>query len=352
MKTNPTMLRQLLEANFNAVAAKHRGDEFCIICPDCDDKSGHRSVNLKTGATNCFLCHKGGHISRWLKQHGVDVDEVESAVTATGDWMEMFERLDNVCPRRTTLRGWTADAKLPRGFTPLARIRPQPGKPENIYFTLIADMAARKHLDVEDLIAAGAGFTMDDPKWEPYCIFPVKAYGDLRYYQGRTYTDKPDLPTKRFPSKEYFPEGMTAHLYGFDEMRQDSCQRIIVVESILNVLSLRKKLAALGWHDVQPVCCWHSNVSATHWWLIGRNKQLKEVCIMFDHDAAAKAWKAADKFLSEHTPRFKVSIAEMPATCGRTTDPNDDVEAAIRACESRRQFSQLGYATALLEASL
>ena len=87
---------------------------------------------------------------------------------------------------------------MPKGFTPLAKDTPPPGKKHSIYYTLIAAMAERKHLDVADFIEVGAGYTRDDPQWEPYTIFPVFEFGTARYYQGRTYVDEADRPTKRF----------------------------------------------------------------------------------------------------------------------------------------------------------
>lgn len=345
---NGENLKKLLREHFIEVPDRHRGDEFCIICPDCgDDRSGHRSVNLRTGLTNCFLCNRGGHINRWLKDRGVDPEDAFPAFQGQQDWTVAVENLVYGRHRRAYQRR-AADPKLPRGFTRLANDKPLPGKKHTIYFTLIAAMAERKHLDVADFIEAGAGYTRDDPQWEPYTIFPVFEFGTARYYQGRTYVDEADRPTKRFPNKALFPEGSAGHLYGFDELRLPSTRCVVLVESILNVLSLRKKFRQQGTQGMVPACCWQASVSHYQWITMLKAHHLDEVCIFFDHDAIAKAWDAAEKAMKRYGPRFRLSIAEMPPTCGDTTDPNDDVEAALQAFEARKRFSKLGHASALL----
>lgn len=341
---NGELLKKLLQENFIEFPDRHRGDEFCIKCPDCEeDHSGHRSVNLRTGLTNCFLCNRGGHIKRWLKDQGVDPEDAFPVFRGQEDWTVAVENLVYRRPRWTNQR-WAADPKLPCGFTALANDKPPPGKKHTIYFTLIAAMAERKHLDVADFIGAGAGYTRDDPQWEPYCIFPVMEWNGPRYYQGRTYIDEPDRPTKRFPSKALFPEGSAGHLYGFDEVRSPSTRRVVLVESILNVLALRKKFRQQDTLDIVSACCWQSSVSHYQWLTLLKARHLEEVCIFFDHDATAKAWDAAEKALKRYGPRFRITIAEMPPTCGPTTDPNDDVEAALEAFAARKRFSKLGHA--------
>lgn len=344
---NVERLKQLLRESFIEVPDRHRGDEFCIVCPDCKDRSGHRAINLRTGLTNCFLCNRGGHINRWLQAHGVESEDDSLAYEGRQDWTLAVEKLV-YGPRRRANHRRASDPKLPKGFTPLAKDSPPLGKRHSIYFTLIAALADRKHLDVADFIEAGAGYTRDDPQWEPYTIFPVFEYGQPRYYQGRTYVDEADRPTKRFPNKVLFPEGSAGHLYGFDELRLKTTHCAILVESILNALSLKRKLRQEGTQGIVPVCCWQSSVSHDHWLTLLRQHQLHEVCIFFDHDAIGKAWDAAAKAMKRYGPRFRLTVAEMPPTCGDTTDPNDDVESALQAFKARKRFSKLGHASVLL----
>jgi hypothetical protein len=345
---NRERLKQLLQEKFTEVPDRHRGDEFCIICPDCgDDRSGHRSINLRTGLTNCFLCNRGGHIDSWLKKHGVEPDDDFGVNEGRHDWTLAIEKL--VYGQRRRVSYGSADPKLPKGFTPLAQERLPRGRKPNIYYTLIAAMAERKRLDVDDFIEAGAGYTMDDAKWEPYCIFPVIEWDTARYYQGRTYCDEPDRPTKRFPGKTLFPEGSVGHLYGYDDVRLPGTRCVVLVESILNALSLKKKFRQQGVQGTVPACCWQRSVSHGQWiTLLKQQGHIEEVCIFFDHDATAKAWDAADKALKRYCPRFRVSIAEMPPTCGHTTDPNDDIDTAFQAFTARKRFSKLGHAGVLL----
>ena len=77
-------------------------------------------------------------------------------------------------------------------------------------------MAKRKHLDFDILANAGVGFTRDDPRWEPFAIFPVFEWGRPVYYQGRTYVDTPGESTKLFPHKGECPLSSRYWLYNID----------------------------------------------------------------------------------------------------------------------------------------
>ena len=320
-------LKAEIEGTFEVVRARSTSDELVFVCPEpgCGDRSGNRSVNLKNGKTSCWRCNKGGDFLRWARTLGY---RFENDDDITQDTLAAIEQLQqrSVLPLIQPIR-------LPKGFTPIA------DDPDCIRSRYIGEMAVRKNLDWQTLADVGVGYTREDPKWEPYAIFPVVEYGVVVYFQGRTYYDKPGESTKLFPSRNEVKYGARYWVYNIDEVWSTQAEIVIVVESILNVLSLRKKLAELGWNSIVPICVFKHGVSAEQAIKLHRLKHVQEVCLMFDHDATLRAWEFGQRL----TNSFCLSIAEMPAgqKGGKKSklDPNDDVDAAIEVFEKRKRYT-------------
>ncbi len=254
---------------------------------------------------------------------GYSVDEsgaVDPDVNAVEEALSAVDQTKVLTPVVT-------DCKLPRGFTLCS------DAPDSIYTKLIAEMAESKHLLLGDLEMARVGFTKRDPKWEPYAIFPVFEWGKVVYFQGRLYNSKPGEATKRFPSRREVPLGSKYWVYNIDKAR-DYAHTIIIVESILNVLSLERKLFEEGIDHVVPVCVFKHAVSSPQSAKLLSLRGVYEFCFMFDADATAEAWRFAEKS-SNHR---KVTVAEIPQVDGRKTfDPNDDVNIAWDRFVNRRR---------------
>ena len=324
------LLRREIESLFVVVATKCTSDEIVIICPECGDKSGNRGISVKTGATHCWRCNKGknnkGHFLAWARALGYEFGSGDDGYSSTpvDQLLYQEEPESSVVPV-------LQEIEMPRGFTPIART------PKSIYTKLIRQMAERKNLTYDDMVEAGAGYTPDDPYWEAYALFPVVEYRMNVYYQGRTYVDVPGETTKRFPSRKYVKWGAGYWVYNIDEVRLKQPEIVVVVESILNVLSLRWRLRELGWDkQVVPVCVFKHSISQVQVIKLLRCKSVKEFCLLFDHDAIDKTWKMVG-YLGN---KLKVTVAEMPMTAGnKKCDPNDDVEAAIDAIEQRKLYT-------------
>lgn len=322
-------LKHEIENTFHVISARSSADELMFICPECGDQSGNRSVNLKSGKTHCWRCGKGksgkGLFTAWARSLGYTFSETTSY---TGETVEdVFTRAPKATPSIVPL---VQEVKLPEGFTPIS------ARPTGVYTRLIVDMARRKNLDYEDFASAGVGYTSDDPYWEAYAIFPVVEYNTPVYYQGRTYVDIPGESTKRFPSRSYVKYGAANWIYGIDDVRDRSPEIVVVVESILNVLSLRRKFAELGWKSLVPVCVFKHHISQVQSIKLLRCKSIKEVCMLFDHDAIEETWKAVGNLSNKTT----VTVAEMPMKDGnKKLDPNDDVDAAVEAIEKRKLYT-------------
>lgn len=317
------ILRAEIERTFDIVPNKSTAHEICFICPECGDRSGHRSVNLDTSQTYCFKCGKGanrkGHFLAWAKALGYEFSDEGGTVSIPLEKMLSDDSDEKKMPP-------VARVKMPDGFTLLE------DEPDSAYARLIEKMAVRKNLLLEDFIEVGAGFTRDDPRWEPFCVFPVIEYGVEVYYQGRTYTDIPGESTKLFPNRNDVKYGAACWVYNVDALHDPVVDTAIVVESILNVLSLRWKLHELGWVNVVPVCVFKHNVSSWQYHKITRYRNIKEVCMMFDHDAISSSWANASDILH----KVSVTVAEIPVAVGnKKADPNDNVELAIETFNTR-----------------
>jgi len=322
------LLKREIESMFTVVADKSSAEELVFLCPECGDHSGHRSVNLRTGFTFCFRCNKGAHnkgnFMAWSKALGYQFLNSDNGYSNVP-----LEELLNNPPAVRTKMPVLKPVDLPVGFTRLE------DDPDSAYTELIRRMAKRKNLDLKAFIEAGAGFT-EQGLWEPYCIFPVYDSKMPVYYQGRTYVDVPGEPTKRFPNRKDVTYGASYWVYNIDEVRTVKPNVIIMVESILNVLSLKRKLRALHLeHKYVPVCVFKhfvSQVQVQKLLLCGA----EEFCLLFDHDAIALTWKSVAAFSN----LTRVTIAEMPQLEGnKKADANDDVDAAWDAIRNRKRYS-------------
>lgn len=318
-------LRREIESTFTVIHSKSTSDELVFVCPECGDKSGHRSLNLRTGKTFCFRCNKGhnnrGHFIGWARALGYQF------TSATDVSQVDFADLEAAKPEAFYLPVPRSVA-LPKGFTLLSE------EPKSVYARCIAEMAERKNLSREDFLSAKVGFTREDPLWEPFAIFPVVDGKEVPYYQGRTYVDIPGETTKKFPSRKIIPYGATFWVYNINQLRYTHAPIVLVVESILNVLSLKRKLKELGRKDVVPVAVFKHHVSRYQFARLMACKDVKEICFLFDHDAIDITWRMQLPAIGR-----RISIAEMPAAPdNKKLDPNDDVDTAMEVFERRAPF--------------
>jgi hypothetical protein len=325
-------LRKVIESTFTVISSRSSVKELAILCeqPGCGDQSGNRSVNLETGKTSCWRCGKGGNIIPWMRSLGHEPDLTNMDLYENREIDSMVGDLDSAYATKRSVVAYVNDVKLPRGFVKLE------DEPDSGYAKLIRKMALRKNLDLETFIRAGAGFTREDPYWEPFCIFPVYEWGKVVYYQGRTYTDpRPDPETgkkpstKKFPSKDELKLGSRYWIYNIDRLRKHG--RIgIAVESMFNVYSLENKIGLDS--DIVPFAIFKHKISPEQQAKLLTAQGVTELCLMFDPDAIASAWESCGKLAN----LMKVTVADkMPDG----VDPNDDVDEALRCFDRRKKFS-------------
>jgi hypothetical protein len=323
------LLKQEIENTFEVIRGRSNQSEITFICPQpgCGDSSGNRSVNIRNGKTSCWRCGVGGDFIIWAQRLGYQFSNAGESVRTLS-----LKELFNVKPEVRSILPVVAQVKLPDGFTPMTE------RPDSVYTRLIGEMAVRKNLIKEDLMEVGCGFTRKHPLWEPFAIFPVQEYGTTVYYQGRTYAEEPGERSKKFPSNSEVKYGARYWIYNIDEAMAKKAKKLIVVESILNVLSLKWYLREQGVEDAVPVAVFKHQVSYEQFYKIARMKHVEEVCMMFDHDAILHSWKDARKF----TNHFDISIAEMPeGPDNQKLDPNDDVATAWKVFNNRKKYTVL-----------
>jgi hypothetical protein len=322
-------LRTTIHQLFQVILTRSSHVELVFICPEpsCGDTTGNRSVSLTNGLTSCWRCNKGGKFVPWARRLGYPVVDSAKAMARP---IEEIDLSMYVPPRNPTPPVRAVD--LPHGFTACAKA------PRSVYTELIGEMAVAKNLFPQDVIDAGVGFTKKDNEWEKYAIFPVTEYGETVYYQGRTYIDEPDKQTKKFPSAQVLKYGSKYWVYGIDEVKSQRPETVIVVESILNVLSLRWLLKEKGITAVVPVAVFKHTMSHPQVAKILRHDCVKEICLLYDHDASKRAWDRAPLI----SDQVNLTIANMPlGSGGKKTDPNDDVHAAFKAFRNRVTYSQV-----------
>lgn len=323
------LLKQEIESTFEIIRSASTQNELVFICPEpgCGDTKGKRSVNLKNGKTNCWRCNIGGSFVPWAKKLGYHFSNAGDATSALS-----LKQLFDIKPEVRSILPVVSEVKLPEGFTYCW------DEPKSVYTRLIGEMAERKNLLPQDLIDAGVGFTRKHPLWEPFAIFPVYEYETVVYYQGRTYGEvDPGQTTKKFPSNKEVEYGARYWIYNIDEARIKKAKKLIVVESILNVLSLRWYLHEQGVLDeIIPVAVFKHAVSFEQFYKLAKMNHIEEICLLFDHDAIGESWADARKF----TNRFHLTVAEMPAGAdNKRLDPNDDVALAWKVYNERQDYT-------------
>lgn len=317
-------LRAVVEDLFTVVKDRSTKSELTFVCPQpgCGDNSGNRSVNLDNGKTNCFRCNKGGDFVAWAKYLGYAVED-----SGVGNAVPFEELNFNPDVDQSEILPVVADIKLPDGFCYCH------ARPKSVYTELIGEMAVAKNLALEDLMEAKVGFTKLDPKWEPYAIFPCFEYGHVVYYQGRTYVDVPGESTKLFPTRKEAPFGAKFWIYNIDELRAAKAPVAIVVESILNVISLRRYMRENNLSGAVPVCVFKHYLSKPQARKIMQLPHVKEICLLYDHDATKASWEKSPLIAD----RTRVTVAEMPpGPGGEKNDANDDPAAAWVAFQRRK----------------
>jgi hypothetical protein len=328
--TGPRLKREV-ELLFDVIKDRCTQDELVIICPvpGCHDASGNRSVNLKSGATNCWRCNKASKsFVKFCRSLGMQIDETGHVDPDIGEAEKLMEEFDKVVygtvvPIRST-------CKLPKGFTPIRDM------PKSVYSQMIGEMAVKKNLTWDDLADAHCGFTRDDFRWEPFAIFPVFEWENVVYYQGRLYHSEPGEKTKKFPSNKETPLGSRYWIYNIDAARKRQAEHIIVVESILNVISLEKKIAKERCPEVVPVCVFKHNISRAQLAKILSVRTVKELCFMWDADSTSHALECAERMANQK----HASVAEIPAVISKTQDANDDVDTAWNCFLKRRRVTR------------
>ncbi len=324
---NGAILKRTVESLFSVVPERSNSEEMVFLCPmpECGDQSGNRSVNLKSGQTGCWRCNVGGDFVKWANRAGYGVTDMGSTL-ATAEDLALALDIDPVRMYVPT----ASDLRMPYGFTRCE------DEPDSVYSELIERMAIRKNLDWEDLLRAGAGYTREG-QWEPFTLFPVEERGKVVYFQGRTYVDVPGRKTKLFPSRKEAPLGARYWVYGIDEL--EACTEdtvVVVMESILNVLSMRRHFEEEGVTGFTPVCVFKHSVGKEQLFKLLKCPRAKEICLMFDLDASAWSWKVARKA----NDLVKVTVAEMAQDddASAKLDPNDDARGAMAAILARTKF--------------
>lgn len=322
---SPQQLKHLLELHFDFVPERSFKEELCIICPEgCGDRTGNRFFNLKTNFTNCWRCGSSSTAPKiallWLKHQGIEVDAVELVTPIELTPVDQFAE-----NQQATAESISA-VQLPAGFTRLD------SQPNSCYVEFIEAMAKRKNLELEDFVQAGVGFTKEG-SWEPFAIFPVVELNRTVYYQGRTYSlDTEGSKTKKFPGHWEVALGASNWLYNFNEIVKPDTEKVVIVESILNVLSWEKEMRRQGVTGIKAACVFKHAISPPQMRKLLASPA-KEFVIIYDDDAIRSAWAECAKLNCNR----RSTVVRMP----KKVDVNDNALLAWERFQERKGHSPL-----------
>lgn len=101
MDITPQRLYDRLVVSLNTGSYRVSGEEIIVVCPYCDDVSGHMYVNIKKRLFNCFHCNAGGSIR-------------ECMVGGMGEWSDVLRNVE----RSTKVSPFLPQGKLIPILTP------------------------------------------------------------------------------------------------------------------------------------------------------------------------------------------------------------------------------------------
>ena len=248
--------------------------EAIFICPFCEtngiapDTKGHLYVNTQTGVFHCFRCGVSGTFRTLLDKLRVLGEEPVLNKEDEIHVVDVYEEF--------------------RTFVPLSE-----GSPKWQY------LVQERKIPANSLRLAQAGEFRD--KWYDYVVFPILFKGRIVGYQGRRISEgKPKYITG--------PKGVPLgrYVYNFDLAQR--YQHIILVEGILDALSIGVNAIALFGKDV--------SMQRVHILSLLENKRF---IIMLDRDALQESIRYA-KILRYYGIAYIFEWENIPE---QIKDPND-----------------------------
>jgi len=266
-----TQVVQLLQKRFGA-AKRANGNWVRVRCPTCAPSDGHkmkRGVNLKSLASNCFICKVP------LSNEQI-FGNVPIAVTNLGPYKEP--------PEHPMARKWPCNFYVP--VSALPSDHPAVKFLQKDHLTDMTKLAM--DYDVGYILAADAiPIEFERADGQRYSmsvadslIFPVFFNEELVGWQCRFIPGTPNGDRmKKMKYLHVFPKGN--YLYNYDNAKK--YQSVVVVEGV-------KK----SWKFPNGVATWGKGISDTQIQLIQRNWE--EIILMYDagEDTQKKARELAD----------------------------------------------------------
>lgn len=254
----------------------YRGD-----CPFCG--SGYTfGVNVEKGKANCFRCAEG-------QTTMADVVMFRENLKTYKDLMDFMKLVDDYgffFNRTEKKVGPVESLELPPHYQLISMGDGPFGKSARFYMT------KKRGLRLKTLARAGVGYCNEGP-YEGYIIIPYYVMGKLVYYTGRKFIGAG--PKFMNPEEETYGVGKSQVLYNQDALLM--YDRVHLVESAINGLTLGNNAAAFGGKDVSP----------TQLYALLRSP-CSAYTIILDPDAQAKSYELAFKLCDYK----RVKVIHMP----------------------------------------
>lgn len=351
-----------LEAYLEELKPKKYGEEWAIACPICE-KEDKLWVRMKKKTSGGRVIPRGSFICYYCRDQ---VENEESTGYGLGilqliQWLEDVD-FPEACKRladggtATEISFSEAVAEAMRAFDPAKDEDDTPEQPPEVdlphaFIPITEDNAPaylfERGISVERAIRYGMGFCKRG-YYRNRLLVPAYQEGRLVGFQARYMKKKPpfckatELPCKHCGGskkhgrikKTFFPKGMKKNLilFNYDEARL--CSRVVIVEDPFSAMHIGRT----------AVSVYGTGVSSRQFELL-LGMEAREIVLMFDRDAIAKAYKQ----VAAMTQFWNVRVVELPDK----RDPDEHkVTQLKRWVESAKLLTVHDAWTKLLESRL
>lgn len=245
-----------ISKKFNIV--KTSGDEVTIVCPinNCEDKSGHLSLNIQKGVYHCWICDSSGTIREFFDKFGVEYDDILPSETKTFE-----ERIRNLLKNRD--KNINGKNIISDKFVQLSyfieKLLEHDYNSERFGEAIFAiSYLSGIGLDYSDIInnyISILKFFKDDIKVHVYgksyfnsldkfygrILIPCfDLEGKVNYWIGRRY-----LPGIK-PRYYNFGESRSNVIWGINRFAKNKCSNLVLCEGVFDAIKNNKCVALLG----------------------------------------------------------------------------------------------------------
>lgn len=284
------------------IETRRQGSELWARCPAHADRTPSWSINVETGAHNCFSCGWGGGVPT-LVIRALGADSLAWTPDDVWSWLGAQGLLED-SPPELSVEMVLASGRPSRGLDLPREVR---SGPLDEWPTPARRYVVRRGIASWQVTRWRLGYAVDG-RLAGRLILPVRdGRGRLRTYSARTYLDDP----VRYLMPRRAEGADASTLFGEEHWPSlDSRERVVVTEGALDALAVERAL----WSRVrrlQPVAGMLGATRAAALLVAAKLATFGEVVVLTDSDEAGEtAWCVLRDALVRHCA---VRRARLPA---------------------------------------